>query len=141
MDSLSCIHCTLCLGLGCRLIPDRNAPFWSSSKAQARILCTEIYATRFRGRVSPQAWFCQHKPLFSLSPQINYELFSKDKIHPSTVCSPHSFLLTLNNVLHVICIFMIAQRHGCVDLIKNVKGFSSLMLPCNSPVAKSWQPC
>lgn len=135
---MSGIHCTLCLGLAYRLTPDRNAP-----KAEARIPCAEIYVTRFRGRVSPQAWFCQQKhpqPLSSLRPQINYELFSKDKIHPRTVCSP-PLLLTLNNVLRVICIFMIAQRHGCVDLIKNVKGFSSLMLPCNSPVAKSWQPC
>lgn len=52
-----------------------------------------------------------------------------------------SLSLIRNNTLYVICIFMIAQRHGCVDLIKNVKGFSSLLLPCKSLVAKSWQPC
>lgn len=51
------------------------------------------------------------------------------------------FFLTPNNALYVICIFMIAQRHGCVDLIKNVKGFSSLLLPCESLVANSWQLC
>lgn len=54
---------------------------------------------------------------------------------------PLFFFLTPNTTLRVICIFMIAQRHGCVDLIKNVKGFSSLLLSCNSLVAKSWQPC
>lgn len=44
-----------------------------------------------------------------------------------------------NDARRVICIFTMAQRHGCVDLIKNVSGVSSLLLPRQSLVASSWQ--